>query len=577
MNLTGLLNFESVIVKGAQTQSNELNTFVANSLRIIVEEFFLKVAPSFVIVVSCRRQSPLNFYLNIMQHLFNMVDNMIVQLVFVDYKKPVRIEGLRYHNLLLVDSLEAFLDIDVVSYSRDYDTNEYYHIFLMQRDRHLQNDMKGIFDYCWTNHIINCNVQLQTALGEYKCGNTIPEKINQFINDSWLNQGYFLPKLKNFQGCPLVAAVRNIPPYTYPSGAKDGVMTYSGFEMDVIKHLAKRMNFSLSLRTKIHDDRLAPFGNGALKMLDDHTADIVFGFYRKRTSMNVKYSTTMPHYQNYIVSVVYLPAHRLKTFEVLSYPFPNCGWYALAVTTFIIILFTRLLRLHQSQSIPTFSMIACALGSPIHREPQLPTSVLIFITWLWSTFLLRSIYSGLLFHLFRNEIHASLPHNLDEAVNASYRAVMNLFTYNDIKYIPFYQRSPNHSSIVIDSSDELIPIAYLENNYEENFYAVVSQEFLIHYTEKYKKPGLFYIIPEIIMQQRMCFYLEKHSYLINQLDAEIMDIHAVGLIGYWAKNFINSKYLNSKHMFQDARIEQDDLWGIYMICSACYLVAFVIF
>lgn len=109
MNLTGLLNFESVAVKGAQTQSIELNTFVANSLKVVVEEFFLKMAPSFIIVVSCRRKSPFNFYLNVMQHLFNMVDNMIVQLVVLDYEKPVRIEGPRLFNLLLVDSYEAFL------------------------------------------------------------------------------------------------------------------------------------------------------------------------------------------------------------------------------------------------------------------------------------------------------------------------------------------------------------------------------------------------------------------------------------------------------------------------------------
>lgn len=109
MNLTALLNFQSMVKKGAQTQSNEINQFVANSIRAVIEGFFLKMAPSFIIVVSCRRNSPLNFYLNIMQFLFNMVDYMIVQLVFVNYEKPQRIEGTRMYNLLLVDSLEAFL------------------------------------------------------------------------------------------------------------------------------------------------------------------------------------------------------------------------------------------------------------------------------------------------------------------------------------------------------------------------------------------------------------------------------------------------------------------------------------
>lgn len=221
-------------------------------------------------------------------------------------------------------------------------------------------------------------------------------------------------------------------------------------------------------------------------------------------------------------------------------------------------------------------MIACALGSPISREPKLTHSVLIFTSWLWYTFLIRTIYSGLLFYLFRNVVHTALPQSLDEAVNESYRGVMNLFTFNDITSIPFYKRS-NHSSIVLNTKDEFIALRYIEKNTKENLYAVVSQEFLIYFTETYQKPGLFHVVPEIIMQQQLCIYLAKHSFLINQFDAEIMNIRAVGLIQFWAKHYIHSKYLTSKHMYQDAKIEQDDLWGIYMICSVCYLIAILIF
>ncbi|KAM7347845.1 uncharacterized protein ACRADG_007331 [Cochliomyia hominivorax] len=587
MNLTALLNFESMGYKGAQTQSKALNMFVANSIRVIIEDFFLKMAPSFIIVVSCRRNSPLNFYLNIMQYLFTMVDNMIVQLVFVDYLKPQHLLGTRMYNLLLVDSLEAFLDIDVISYTRNYDTNEFYHIFLMQRDRVLFKDMKGIFDYCWSNQIINCNVQFQNALGEVytytyfpftpnKCGNTDPQRINQFINDSWVNSKLFHQKLRNFYGCSLVIMVRDIAPYLYKNKDKNGVLTFEGFEMEVMKHLSKGMNFSMDIRNNLRDDRSFPIASGALKMISEGTADIALGFYRKRAEA-IYFTTTVPHYQNNMVNIIYLPAHKLNTFEVLFYPFPTYIWYAIGVSVIVMLSITRLFRIGRNKSISTFSMIACAFGSAIRETPKVPHSFLMFTTWLWFTLLIRTLYSGLLFHLFRHEIHSPLPVTLDDTVADGYRPVMNRFTYEDIKYIPFIQRATNHSAIILDSLDEFRPLSYLEQNVEENLYAIVSQEIVIYYIEIFHKPGLFYSIPQNLMQQQLCLYLAKHSYLSVKFNEEIMNVHAVGLVQFWAKNYINNKCDISKHLIPDVKIEQDNLWGIYMICGLLYLVAFLIF
>lgn len=109
MNITALLNFESQIIKGAQAQSFELNALIAHSLRVIIEEVFLQGASSFLIVVSCRRSGPLNFFLDILQHLFRIVNNMVIELVIMKYGIQSQMEGMRMYNMLLVDSLEAFL------------------------------------------------------------------------------------------------------------------------------------------------------------------------------------------------------------------------------------------------------------------------------------------------------------------------------------------------------------------------------------------------------------------------------------------------------------------------------------
>jgi len=109
MNVTSLLQFESMKYIGAQTQAAAINQHVAQALRFFIEDFYQRIAPAFIVVLSCRRPSPMNFYRTIMQLLYESVDTMIIQLVLVELGNPRRIEGPRTHNLLLVDSLDALL------------------------------------------------------------------------------------------------------------------------------------------------------------------------------------------------------------------------------------------------------------------------------------------------------------------------------------------------------------------------------------------------------------------------------------------------------------------------------------
>lgn len=109
INITNILNFQIDKLKETQLHSLDRNVYVAQSLRLIIVEFFLQTAPSFMVVISSRRQKQLNFFLNVLEFLFDMTDYLNVQIIFIDHKNPQRIEGPRFYNLLLVDSFEAFL------------------------------------------------------------------------------------------------------------------------------------------------------------------------------------------------------------------------------------------------------------------------------------------------------------------------------------------------------------------------------------------------------------------------------------------------------------------------------------
>uniref|UniRef100_A0A454A0P5 Putative ionotropic receptor ligand binding domain-containing protein n=1 Tax=Stomoxys calcitrans TaxID=35570 RepID=A0A454A0P5_STOCA len=108
MNLTNFLNYNENKVKETQINGDAMNEVVVQSLSYVIEEFFMQMASSFMIIVSCRRKRSFYFFLNLLEQLFTMVNDMKVQIEFVDYHKMQNIEGLRIHNLLLVDSYEAF-------------------------------------------------------------------------------------------------------------------------------------------------------------------------------------------------------------------------------------------------------------------------------------------------------------------------------------------------------------------------------------------------------------------------------------------------------------------------------------
>uniref|UniRef100_A0A1I8QEG7 Putative ionotropic receptor ligand binding domain-containing protein n=1 Tax=Stomoxys calcitrans TaxID=35570 RepID=A0A1I8QEG7_STOCA len=582
INVSNLVEYEVSRIEQSQVNLDETNAIVAHSLRVIILEFFMSFSSSFMIVVSCRRSQQFNFFLNILQHLFEMIGDMNVQIVFVDYLKPERIEGNRFQNLLLVDSFEAFLDIDVISYTKDYDINEYYHIFLMQEDSLIPGDMQNIFTYCWNNQIVNCNVQYQNERDQLfiytylpfgamrKCGNTSPELINEFIDNDWQQRPFFVPKTTNFHRCPLVGIIRTNPPYAFALPGRR--QRYSGFEAVMVRELSLILNFTLVLRNA--DDRYYPEPDGVLTMLSNRTANFAFGYYRRRPFGLHLYTNTATHYQSSVLGAICVRGHFLNPFQVLAYPFRLSTWAALIACFVLVLTVTRVVHGRRPKAMATFSMVTSTFGLPIKKKPRMLSSYLLFTPWLWGTFLLRCIYSGLLFHFFSNNVYQPLPQSIEAARNQSYTSVMNSFTFFYITDIPYYGRINhwNHANIVLNSTSEFVPLEYLEEHTDENIFAVIAQEFLTHYTVTHGKVGLFYVMPEAVMQQHLCIYFTKHTILAEQFDLTLSLLKSMGLMRLWIKRYFDLKVLSQVSTDDNKMIKQRDLYGVYAICGGFYLL-----
>ncbi|KAH8411363.1 hypothetical protein KR215_002615 [Drosophila sulfurigaster] len=537
MNISSLLQFESMHYHGAQTQSMIINRFVANSLRVFIEDFYQRIAPSFMLIISCRRPSPMNFYRNIMQLLYESVDTMILQMVHHNHSQPQRVAGLRLHNLLLVDSLQALLDIEIHTYATQHDASRYYFIFLQQRDALIPADMLGVFEYCWQHQLINCNVMTQSSRGEVimhtyfpyeedHCSTVVQRQINRFMGEAWQHANYFPAKLHNLHQCPLQVAQRLATPFL-------------GLEDRLLQLLARRMNFSIHLVGEQPNNQTE---HQMLQLLQQQRAHLAIGYLRKRVQHSGNLSTVFPYYSSRLECCLLLSNYNLNSFDILRFPFQSLTWLCL-----------------------------------------------LYVNWLGFTLLIRAMYSALFYHLLRQQVHQRLPRTLQELGDGDYTAVMNRITALDVREVNSLQALfHNVRTLVIGSEWERDVLEQMELRVQqqqlqldqqphERIFGVLSRQTLLQVVEQTHKPGAYYVLPQHVLDQQLAIYLQRDSHLLQQFDELIMAIQAVGLMNYWAGQLGNERYFRSTFMLSDRRLRQPDLWAIYVISGVFYVLATFVF
>ncbi|KAI8035303.1 hypothetical protein M5D96_011961 [Drosophila gunungcola] len=592
MNVTSLLHFESMKYMGAQTQAAAINQHVAQALRVFIEDFYQRMAPAFIVILSCRRPSPMNFYRNIMQLLYESVDTMIIQLVLVESARPRRIEGPRTHNLLLVDSLQALLDIDIHTYTAQSDASEYYFIFLQQRDALIPQDMQGVFAYCWRHQLINCNVMTQSSGGQVllhtyfpyaagECNDSRPTLINQFLGESWQHSDYFPSKLHNLHGCPLVVLARQVSPFF---DLDEGQRELRGLEGRLLQELSRRMNFSIrfeGLRDQQENHTTWSEMQMLQKLVKGGLADLAIGYVRKRIQYSSNLTPVFPHYSNRLVGCLLLNSHNLTSLEIWSFPFQALTWLCL-LSSFLSI--SCLVLLHGrgpgDRVALVLAVYAAALGLPID-PPERPALQLLFASWLCFGLVVRAMYSALLFLILRYHLHQRLPDSLQDLAEGDYAAVMTRITWQDLREVPSLQELLGLRSLVVTSEREEEVLRQLDRcslaGSHPLFFGLLSQDTLLHLTQRGHRAGSYHIVPQHVLEQQLAIYLQKHSHLVAHLDHLVMSIRSVGLLHHWAGEVASERYFRSRFLYRGKRIQQPDLWAIYLLAAGLYLLSLVVF
>ncbi|XP_017085326.1 uncharacterized protein LOC108117424 [Drosophila eugracilis] len=591
MNISALLNSYYDL---SGEQMNHINEFVARSLLYVVHHYILSVTPSLVLTLCCRSNHTCNFYNEMMNTLFRQWGLAPLQIVNVERGVPWRpVPGRRHYNVIFTDSFAAFEEIRMEYYAREYNYNEHYFIFLQARDRLLQGEMRLIFDYCWRYQLIHCSIQVQKSngdilfysyypFGENGCANSEPQLINRYNGSTLVEPELFPRKLRNFFGCPLKCALWNVPPFLRLSEDEEAILFVSGgYEGRLLLALAEKMNFTIAVR-KVHGN----VRDEALEMLQHGEADLTLGGIRQTVGRSMMATSTNNYHQTREVFGVLSSSYELSSFDILFYPYRLQIWMAIlgvVVLSALLQLAVDRMLTERIRSRTWLNLELIFVGMPLLETPKAHTARLYCLLLMMYTLIIRTIYQGLLYHLIRTHQLNRWPQTIESLVQKNYTVVLTPIVQEVVDEIPSVQHMRFR---LLEATSELDPLYFLEANHQLRQHVTASAlDIFIHFNrlsaEKVHKRGEqgtgahFEIVPEDIISMQLTMYLAKHSFLIDQLNEEIMWMRSVGLLAVWARWELVETYLRNEQSFQILGIME--LYAIFLMVTVGLFVGLIVF
>lgn len=265
--------------------------------------------------------------------------------------------------------------------------------------------------------------------------------------------------------------------------------------------------------------------------LQNRETNITLGFFR-RTADRDKIAT--PTHVTYQIPLKPLILRKLASHEsmgILTFAFDKTTWILMIVIYTVI----GIINVIQTKQIKggIFQTFEIIIGITIKDVPKKTSTRVRFMTTLLSSFILRSIYQSLLFHLFRTNFYQAPPVTLNGLAAEGYKVVSTELTMQFLLYVPQIENK-TLPLIITNSSSEMSPMRYMEFHRNETLVAMTIIEFALRYTREELTFGTaLRVLPIPIKDQQIGFYLAKHSYLIDRFNDYILRLHQSGLMDKW--------------------------------------------
>lgn len=268
-----------------------------------------------------------------------------------------------------------------------------------------------------------------------------------------------------------------------------------------------------------------------------------------------------PSYMTYSLPLLPVILRKHKEYEsldMLTFPFDTYTWLILIITSVLLITVNFMKTMSKVRSANSWHIVEGLLGVPTCRVPKPLALRTTFIIWIVTTFVLRSVYQSQLFHLYRTNFYATPPPTLTALVEDGYTAVCTQRSLPFIEYVPRIM-DKTLPLVVLNTSNEIAPLRYLEEHPERNLVALSVEDFIYYYVANELKPqAALIVLPVIVNNQQISIYFSKHSYLTERFDEFILRFHQAGLLNTWRKTS-RASYKITKRSGAAATIYENEL------------------
>ncbi|XP_055905718.1 uncharacterized protein LOC129941176 [Eupeodes corollae] len=463
---------------------------------------------------------------------------IMLELRDADIKKRTTFD--LHARILFVDTFKSLRNLIVKERLHDQHLsveNQLYYIILPPEIslRNYHTFLEQIMHLCLRNFIINLNVLVEQANQDiitaytfypftYKsCRSHSPIVHNRFINGSLQFENYqtFPAKLNNFWQCPLFVVFSEEPPFIIVEDNK-----ISGIDGWYLNTLANMMNFSINAILSEETGRTSPNGtiNGVFKMMNDGIGDFSLGGSFCDVHRMSRFSSTTDYFTTYLKIVVKFPKP-YSSLEILLLPFDCYTWFTLLTL-----------------------LLAKWIGNVFWKRNSMEMASIDessarfhILTWLFSILILQSSYEGSIFKFLHNSPRREIPSDLEEALAKGYKIIAKSSYYTALKEFSDF----SDQFMFVDAS-----LANLieEFNISDGKYALVILGELLMNSNKTQelKYSNFITVKNPLIQNILCMYLPKFSYLTNELNRRIKQLKYFGHLKKFYDKPSKMKFSNKK-------------------------------
>lgn len=282
-----------------------------------------------------------------------------------------------------------------------------------------------------------------------------------------------------------------------------------------------------------------------------------------------------------LVAIVLRRQDQYESIGILTFPFDKCTWALLGLSCAILTIMNYFQR-NGENNLSSLQIFEVLIGSPTSNLPKDTSRRIRFLLWIFSCFILRTIYQSLLFYLYRIHFYKSPPTTLQGLADGSYTTICSKISSNFLLYVPQIL-DETLPLLVLNGSNEIEPLRYLERRPNENLAVISIMDFAVYYAAiEMDDRNALQVLPINVNDQQIVFYFTKHSYLIHRIDNCILRYHQAGLLEKW-RQWTSNEFKVTKRKGHASNIN-NELWvdlnqliGFYYVILFLHTISFVVF